>query len=62
MIPFVKGQLPMILYRSMMQYQLQDLAVSSISILPQVLLGAGTLCALGQEILQDVSGLPNLTG
>jgi hypothetical protein len=40
--------------------QLQDLAVSSISILPQVLLGEGTLCALGQEIVQDVSGLPNL--
>jgi hypothetical protein len=59
MIPFIKGSLPIILYRSMRQYQLQDLAVSSISILPQVLLGAGTLCALGQEIVQDVSGLPN---
>jgi hypothetical protein len=46
----------------MRQYQRQDLDVSSISILPQVLLGAGTLCALGQEIVQDVSGLPNLTG
>jgi hypothetical protein len=28
----------------------------------QFMLGAGTLCALGQEIIQDVSGLPNLTG
>jgi hypothetical protein len=46
----------------MRQYQLEDLAVSSISIVPQVLLGAGTLCALGQEIVHDVSGLPNLTG
>ena len=35
-------------------------AISSICSLPQVLLGAGTLCALGQEIVQDVSGLPNL--
>jgi hypothetical protein len=60
MIPFLKGSLPIILYRRMRQYQLQDLAVSSISILPQVLLGAGTVCALGQEIVQDVSRLPNL--
>jgi hypothetical protein len=59
-IPFLYGLLPIILYKSMRQYQLQDLAISSISILPQVLLGAGTLCALGQEIVQDVSWLPNL--
>ncbi len=62
MIPFLKRSLPIILYRSMRRYQLQDLAVSSISILPQVLLGAGTLCALKQEIVQDISGLPSLTG
>jgi hypothetical protein len=62
MIPFLKRSLTIILYRNMRQYQLQDLAVASISILQQVLLGAGTLCALRQEIVQDVSGLPNLTG
>jgi hypothetical protein len=62
MIPFLKGSLPIISYRNMRQYQLQDLAVSSIRSLPQVLLGAGTLCALGLEILKDVSGLPSLTG
>ena len=47
------GLLPIILYRRVRQYQLQDLAISFISNLPQVLLGAGTLCALGQEIAQD---------
>jgi hypothetical protein len=35
--------------------------ISSICSLPQVLLGAGTLWALGQEIVQDISWLPNLT-
>jgi hypothetical protein len=35
---------------------------STCSLLPQVLLGAGTLWALGQEIVQDISWLPNLTG
>ncbi len=53
---------PIILYISMRQYQLQDLAISSISSLSQVVLGAGTLCALGQEIVQDISWLPNLIG
>jgi hypothetical protein len=42
MIPFPYGLLPIILYRSMRQYQLQDLALSSISSFLQVLLGAGT--------------------
>jgi hypothetical protein len=37
-------------------------AISSICSLPQVLLGAGTLWALGQEIVQDLSWLPNLIG
>jgi hypothetical protein len=36
-------------------------AISSICSLSQVLLGAGTLW-LGQEIIQDISWLPNLTG
>jgi hypothetical protein len=62
MIPFLYGLLPIILYRSMRQCQLQDLAFSAIGNLPQVLLGAGTLCALGQEIVQDTSWLPNLMG
>jgi hypothetical protein len=62
MIPFLHGLLTIIKYRSMRQYQLQDLAISLISSLPQVLLGAGTLCALGQEIVQDISWLPNLMG
>jgi hypothetical protein len=49
-VPFLYGLLPIILYRSVRQYQLQDSAIS-ISSLPQVLLGAGTVCALGQEIV-----------
>jgi hypothetical protein len=53
---------PSFLYRSMRQYQLQDLAISSISSLQQVLLGAGTLCALKQDIVQDIPWLPNLMG
>ena len=62
-IPFLCSLLPIKLYGSMMQYQLQDLAISSMSSLPpQILLGAGTLCAHGQEIVQDVSWLPNFTG
>jgi hypothetical protein len=36
MIPFIHGSLPIILYRNMRQYHLQDLAISSISSLPQV--------------------------
>jgi hypothetical protein len=62
MIPFLYSLLPIILYRSVLQYQLQDLAIPSISSFLQVLLGAGTLCALGKEIIQDISWLPNLTG
>ena len=50
-VPFLYGLLPIILYRSVRQYQLQDSAIS-ISSLPQVLLGAGTVCALGQEMVQ----------
>jgi tyrosine-specific transport protein len=49
-VPFLYGLLPIILYRSVRQYQHQDSAIS-ISSLPQVLLGAGTVCALGQEIV-----------
>jgi hypothetical protein len=54
MIPFLYGLLPIILYRSMTKYQLQDLTISSISSLPQVLLSGGILCALRQEIAQDI--------
>jgi hypothetical protein len=61
MIPFLYGLIPIILYRSVRQYHLQDLAISTISSFLQVLLGAETLCALGQEIVQDISWLPNLT-
>ncbi len=62
MIPFLYGLLPIILYRSVRQYQLQDLALSSKGSFFQVLLGAGTLCALRKEIVQDISWLPNLKG
>ena len=54
MIPFLYGLLPIILYRSVRQYHLQDLAISSISSFLQALLGAGILCALEQEIIQDI--------
>jgi hypothetical protein len=46
----------------MRQYQLQDLVIFSKSSFLQVFLGAETLCALGQEIIQDISWLPNLAG
>jgi hypothetical protein len=62
MIPFLYGLLPIILYRNMRQYHLQDMAISSITSFVQVLLGAGKLCALGKEIVQVISWLPNLTG
>jgi hypothetical protein len=39
-----------------------SLAIFSTSSFLQVLLGAGTLCSLVQEIVQDISWLPNLTG
>jgi hypothetical protein len=55
MMPFLYGLLPIIFYRSVRQYWLQDLAISSISSSPQVLLGARTLCALGQKIIQNIS-------
>jgi Mn2+/Fe2+ NRAMP family transporter len=62
MIPFLCGLLPIILYISVRQYQLQDLAISSMSSFLQVLLCAGSLCALVKEIVQEISWLPNLTG
>jgi hypothetical protein len=58
MISFLYGLLHIMLYRSVRQY----LAIASISSFLQVLLGTGTLCALGQEIVQDISWLTNLTG
>jgi hypothetical protein len=42
MITFLYGLLPIVLYSSVRQYQLQDLALSSISSFLQVFLGAGT--------------------
>jgi hypothetical protein len=42
MMPFLYGLLPIILYRSVRQYQLQDLAHSSIRSFLQVLPGEGT--------------------
>jgi tyrosine-specific transport protein len=61
-IPFLYGILPIILHRSVRHFQVRDSAISSVSSLPQVLLGAGTVCALANEIIQDVSWIPNLTG
>jgi hypothetical protein len=61
MTSFLYGLIPIILYRSVRQYHLQDLAISTISSFLQVLLGAETLRALGQDIIQDISWLPNLT-
>jgi hypothetical protein len=62
MIPFLYRLLPIISYRRARQYHLQDFAISSISSFLQVLLSAGTLRALGQEIIQYISWLQNLTG
>ena len=55
-VPFLYGLLPIVLYRGVRQLQGQDSAIPSISSVPQVLLGAGTLCALGQEILPNLMG------
>lgn len=55
-VPFLYGLLPIALYRGVRQLQGQDSAIPSISSVPQVLLGAGTLCALGQEILPNFMG------
>ncbi|KAL3790826.1 hypothetical protein ACHAW5_008759 [Stephanodiscus triporus] len=55
-VPFLYGLLPIVLHRGVRQVQGQDSAIPSISSVPQVLLGAGTLCALGQEILPNLMG------
>jgi hypothetical protein len=55
MIPFLYGLSSIIIHRSMRQYQLQDLAISTISILPpQVLLGAETCYALLDKKLSKI--------
>ncbi len=55
MIPFLYGLLPIILYRRVRQYQLKDLALSSINSFLQVFLSAGTLCALEKDIVPDIT-------
>jgi hypothetical protein len=61
MIPILYGLLPILLYRSVRQYQLQDLAISPISSYLQVFWMQEHLCALRKEIVQDISWLQNLT-
>jgi tyrosine-specific transport protein len=61
-VPILYGILPIVLYRGVRQSQARDSPLYSISGLPQMLLGAGTIGAIGQEIVQEVSCLPHLTG
>jgi len=59
--PFLYGLLPIILFQSMQKKEDEGASSTmSLSSLPQVLLGAGTVGALGQEIMQDIANLPNM--
>ena len=63
--PVLYGLLPIVLYQSVQNIDANgnddssSISLSNLS-LPQVLLGAGTFAALGQEIISDISNLPNL--
>lgn len=52
--PILYGVLPILLFQSVRRTEESPSVLSS---LPQVLLGAGTIGALGQEIAQDISSL-----
>jgi hypothetical protein len=56
MVPFLYCLLPIILYRSIRQYQLQDLAISSMSSLPQFLLGAKTYVLSDKRLFKIYHG------
>jgi tyrosine-specific transport protein len=58
-VPILYGILPTILYGGVRQLRVRDAALQSMNGLPQLLLGAGTICAIGQEIVQEVSCLQN---
>lgn len=60
--PVLYGLLPILLYQSVQKKKANadDVRSSTSFSLPQVLLGAGTIAALGQEMIQDLSSLPNL--
>ena len=55
--PFLYGLLPIILYQSVHKSEGSDKGsgLPLFSNMPQVLLGAGTIVALGQELVQDIS-------
>ena len=55
--PFLYGLLPIILYQSVHKSEGsdKDSGLPLFSNMPQVLLGAGTIGALGQELVQDIS-------
>ena len=55
--PFLYGLLPIILYQSVHKSEGSDKGsgLPLFSNMPQVLLGAGTIGALGQELVQDIS-------
>ena len=58
-VPILYGILPTILYGGVRQLRVRDTALHWMDGLPQLMLGAGTICAIGQEIVQEVSCLPN---
>lgn len=59
--PFLYGLLPIILYQTIQQKDNDGASMPSLSSsLPQILLGAGTIGFLGQEIIQDITNLPSL--
>lgn len=61
--PILYGLLPIVLYQSV-QKKDDNAATSLLSIenlsLPQAILGVGTIGFLGQEIIQDLSTIPNI--
>mmetsp|Transcript_5169 Transcript_5169/g.11350 ORF Transcript_5169/g.11350 Transcript_5169/m.11350 type:complete len:501 (+) Transcript_5169:72-1574(+) len=59
--PLLYGLLPVILYQSVQKKEATADNFSISSNLPQILLGVGTMGALGQEIIQDLTSLPILS-
>jgi len=57
--PFLYGLLPIILFQSVQNNEANDDNIPVSLSFPQVVLGAGTVGALGQEIFQDLTHLPN---
>lgn len=60
--PLLYGLLPILLFQSVQKKENNDGDFPISLSLSQVCLGAGTIMALGQEVVQDLTSLPNLMG